>query len=259
MRYLDGSRELDQASIAQRMSWAANRETTRIEDVAYSLLGIFNINMPLLYGESYKAFLRLQEEILKRSMDQSILVWERPREYVRSSTRSVLAKSPRWFPRVDEQKERYQLFRRPYAITNNGLEMRTKLGKIIYGPELQHESLYWLTLNYSKSAEPECILLVKIEEPNVYERSFVSDKRLHDYDCEIMEEQLVYLRTGPEVVDYEIQNQARKDDFFKQTRELEDKRAVANQDLSGAGIGDTTSVLPLVSIEDCISFYQNAG
>jgi hypothetical protein len=44
-------RTLDSASIAQRMSWAAGRETTRIEDLAYCLLGIFDVNMPLLYGE----------------------------------------------------------------------------------------------------------------------------------------------------------------------------------------------------------------
>jgi hypothetical protein len=47
------------------MSWAAHRETTREEDVAYCLLGIFGVNMALLYGEGSSAFLRLQEEILR--------------------------------------------------------------------------------------------------------------------------------------------------------------------------------------------------
>jgi len=41
------------------MSWAADRETTRIEDEAYSLLGLFDINMPLLYSEGERAFQRL--------------------------------------------------------------------------------------------------------------------------------------------------------------------------------------------------------
>ncbi len=63
------------ASVARRMSWAAARTTTRKEDIAYSLLGIFGINMPLLYGEGGNAFLRLQEEIIKRSDDQSIFAW----------------------------------------------------------------------------------------------------------------------------------------------------------------------------------------
>ncbi|KAF2174755.1 hypothetical protein K469DRAFT_770495, partial [Zopfia rhizophila CBS 207.26] len=38
-------------SVAQKMSWASERSTTRPEDIAYSLMGIFNVNMPLLYGE----------------------------------------------------------------------------------------------------------------------------------------------------------------------------------------------------------------
>ncbi|PYH66671.1 HET domain-containing protein [Aspergillus vadensis CBS 113365] len=67
--------ELMSTSIAERMSWASNRETSRIEDVAYSLLGIFQVNMPLLYGEGSAAFRRLQEEIIKYSDDQSLFAW----------------------------------------------------------------------------------------------------------------------------------------------------------------------------------------
>jgi hypothetical protein len=50
-------------SVAERMSWAAKRSTTRKEDKGYALLGIFNIHMPLIYGEGEKAFNRLREEI----------------------------------------------------------------------------------------------------------------------------------------------------------------------------------------------------
>ncbi|RYP37989.1 hypothetical protein DL767_002717 [Monosporascus sp. MG133] len=64
-----------QYSVAQRMSWAADRETTRPEDVAYCLLGIFNIHMPMLYGEGIDAFQRLQRAIIKITDDQSILAW----------------------------------------------------------------------------------------------------------------------------------------------------------------------------------------
>ncbi|KAH8682633.1 hypothetical protein BX600DRAFT_479140 [Xylariales sp. PMI_506] len=66
------------AAIAERMSWLSSRTTTRIEDMAYCMLGIFDINMPLLYGEGYKAFLRLQEELIKTSNDQSIFCWSMP-------------------------------------------------------------------------------------------------------------------------------------------------------------------------------------
>lgn len=62
-------------SLAQRMSWAATRETTRLEDEAYCLLGIFNINMPTLYGEGRKAFQRLQVEIMRQNQDTSLFAW----------------------------------------------------------------------------------------------------------------------------------------------------------------------------------------
>ena len=67
---------LDNFSVAQRLSWASARETTRIEDRAYSLLGIFDISMPTLYGEGERAFRRLQEEILLRVPDQSLFAWK---------------------------------------------------------------------------------------------------------------------------------------------------------------------------------------
>ncbi|KAF4630287.1 hypothetical protein G7Y89_g7852 [Cudoniella acicularis] len=67
--------DVESVSVAQRMSWACKRETTRVEDLAYSLMGIFGINMPLLYGEGERAFIRLQEEIIKVSDDHSIFAW----------------------------------------------------------------------------------------------------------------------------------------------------------------------------------------
>jgi hypothetical protein len=68
--------DLSVLSVAHRMSWAVGRKTTRPEDIAYCLLGIFNINMPLLYGEGLmRAFGRLQEEIMRRTEDHSIFAW----------------------------------------------------------------------------------------------------------------------------------------------------------------------------------------
>ncbi|KAF4878470.1 Vegetative incompatibility protein HET-E-1 [Colletotrichum siamense] len=64
------------ASVAQRMSWAAQRVTTRGEDMAYCLFGIFNVSLPIMYGEGASAaFGRLQEAILQRTPDASILAW----------------------------------------------------------------------------------------------------------------------------------------------------------------------------------------
>jgi len=54
-------------TVADRISWAAKRTTTRVEDNAYCLLGIFGVYMPLIYGEGRRAFTRLIEEVNKPS------------------------------------------------------------------------------------------------------------------------------------------------------------------------------------------------
>lgn len=69
------SGDLSTECIASRMSWAAERSTTRTEDMAYCLMGLFDVNMPMLYGEGSKAFLRLQEEIMRKTDDESIFAW----------------------------------------------------------------------------------------------------------------------------------------------------------------------------------------
>lgn len=84
--------DLETATVAQRMSWASRRKTTRIEDSAYCLMGIFGINMPLLYGEGERAFIRLQEEIMKISNDHSIFAWKS-----RDTRGGILATSPEAF------------------------------------------------------------------------------------------------------------------------------------------------------------------
>jgi hypothetical protein len=75
---LQDVRTLTAMSVAKRMSWAALRTTSREEDQAYALLGLFDVAMPLLYGEGgEKAYRRLQEEIIRSSVaaDHSILAW----------------------------------------------------------------------------------------------------------------------------------------------------------------------------------------
>lgn len=63
------------AELHQRMSWAAKRVTERQEDMAYCLLGIFGVSMPMIYGEGSKAFRRLLKQIMKDIGDDSILAW----------------------------------------------------------------------------------------------------------------------------------------------------------------------------------------
>ncbi|KAI6094665.1 heterokaryon incompatibility protein-domain-containing protein [Pisolithus croceorrhizus] len=88
-------------SVAQIMSWAADQKTTRVEDWAYSLMGLFGVNMPMLYGEGKKAFRRLQLEIIWEYNDQSILAWN-PRM---PRTGSVLAEDPSDFRGCDKSRQ----------------------------------------------------------------------------------------------------------------------------------------------------------
>lgn len=58
------------------MYWASSRQTTRVEDIAYCLMGLFDVNIPLLYGEGMKAFHRLQEQILRTTNDDTLFLWQ---------------------------------------------------------------------------------------------------------------------------------------------------------------------------------------
>ncbi|KAL8990621.1 MAG: hypothetical protein Q9177_000771 [Variospora cf. flavescens] len=102
------------------MSWASKRQTSRTEDMAYCLLGLFDVNMPLLYGEGHKAFMRLQHEIIKQSSDDSIFAWSSP----------VMMPSPMFAPcpslfaysrYVHQRRPTATSDRRPYSMTNQGL------------------------------------------------------------------------------------------------------------------------------------------
>lgn len=123
---LRGTKSLKSFPVAVRMSWAAGRETTREEDVAYSLLGIFDVNMPMLYGEGKKAFLRLQEAVLAEVNDLTLFAWAaRDRE---QDFRGVFARDPGEFegaagirsltaPRFGEE----------ISTTNKGVKMSARV------------------------------------------------------------------------------------------------------------------------------------
>ncbi|KAG1802051.1 heterokaryon incompatibility protein-domain-containing protein [Suillus plorans] len=89
-----GNRHQRESSIAEKMSWAAGRKTQRIEDRAYSLMGLFGIHMPIIYGEGDKAFKRLQLEIMKSSDDQTIFAWQDSIHSHSARDRGLLASTP---------------------------------------------------------------------------------------------------------------------------------------------------------------------
>ena len=68
-------------SIATKMSWASQRVTTRVKDIAYCLMGLFGVKMPTIYGEGSNAFMRLQHMILQSSDDHTIFTVRDPLHY----------------------------------------------------------------------------------------------------------------------------------------------------------------------------------
>ncbi len=117
------------ASVAKRMSWASRRQTSREEDMAYCLLGLFDVNMSLLYGEGAKrAFYRLQIEIMRKMDDESLFAWTSRRK--RSG---MLADSPSLFAQSSNISRGLKGTRPPYSITNKGLEFPVPIKHIALG------------------------------------------------------------------------------------------------------------------------------
>ncbi|ETS77963.1 hypothetical protein PFICI_10025 [Pestalotiopsis fici W106-1] len=123
---LSSIKEMSDSSVAAKMSWLSRRRTTREEDMAYCMLGIFDLNMPLLYGEGRKAFTRLQEEIIKTSSDQSIFAWTW-NDDVPSDWTSILAPSPSTFSQAANIFAYSKRNSTSYSITNVGLSIELPL------------------------------------------------------------------------------------------------------------------------------------
>lgn len=144
------------ASIATKMSWASNRRTTRVEDMAYCLMGLFDINMPLLYGEGPKAFMRVQYEIAESGQhDESIFAW---RDAGLSSS-GMFARSPEAFADsgdiccVRNLNPRAQ----PLRVTRASLLIDRSIAK----KDLGHESSL-VTLNCAPAGSESRYLAVEV-------------------------------------------------------------------------------------------------
>ncbi|KAI9150827.1 Vegetative incompatibility protein [Paramyrothecium foliicola] len=153
-RYLTGFNptDLKACSIAMRLSWASRRETTLEEDETYSLLGLFGISLPLIYGEGrWRAFNRLQRELIIHYNDDSMFAWKVDRNA--SSERfsqaqsgdsesqisgcGILAPSIREF--WDSSNIRaFGLYGCKFSMTNRGLEINAKRWRRRDDPSLCH-------------------------------------------------------------------------------------------------------------------------
>ncbi|KAH5412573.1 hypothetical protein HBI32_128880 [Parastagonospora nodorum] len=149
-------------SIAQKMSWASKRETTKIEDLAYCLMGIFGVNIPLLYGEGARAFTRLQEEIMRRDYDHSLFSWNNDFtkacriDIIGVSERApsgigILAPHPSAFRKVGDIIP-YTTKTEPYFTTNRGLQIVLRVLEHAH-PEGSHTHIAILRCRYRNNLD----------------------------------------------------------------------------------------------------------
>ncbi|KAK3356695.1 heterokaryon incompatibility protein-domain-containing protein [Lasiosphaeria hispida] len=183
--------------VAERMSWAANRQTTRVEDAAYCLLGIFKVHMPLIYGEGSRAFFRLQEEIMKTTEDYTMLAWGlskylSSKHYWKgvpgtstSDPRRPLADSPNDFELHSRAKWTYshllpEMYSPPTKatdpddtpplMTSRGLRVTLLLRAAAASGDI-HAYINATTTNPSSPASPPspvCLILRPHSTPNIY-------------------------------------------------------------------------------------------
>ena len=140
-----GSVKVYKASVAQRLSWVAHRKTTRTEDIAYCLLGLLRVSMPLLYGEGTDAWLRLQQEIIRRSSDESIFAWIEPSGRIDQPSYGMLAPSPECFASSGTVVTRHLHFGdiaddglESYTFTNKGIVLSARAHQWSQGRETIH-------------------------------------------------------------------------------------------------------------------------
>ncbi|KAL8650211.1 MAG: hypothetical protein Q9226_005235 [Calogaya cf. arnoldii] len=187
------------ASISARMSWTAGRKTTVPEDTAYCLLGLFDVSMPLLYGEGKeRAFLRLQEEIMKYSDDHTLFVWKKEDQRPVGTTcgnakvgeppqmfltffddhtenqhrkcpvldnTGLLATSPDYF-RSTGYYRRYpdSQYNKPYQMTNKGIAIDLRLRVLRDGDRLIEDQFIAILACHDSYEGYVGIYLQKIEE-----------------------------------------------------------------------------------------------
>ncbi|KAI1373141.1 HET-domain-containing protein [Hypoxylon crocopeplum] len=168
---LKGNKPLDEVLVGRRMSWASARTTTRSEDIAYCLLGIFDINMPLLYGEGKKAFTRLQEEIIRSSHDLSIFAWKSDGNDMRRF-RGLMATSPAEFRGCQKLvKPSFEWNNGgEYGLTSRGL--RTDGLVRIGRGEAAAVGSYFLSLDCVEERQSKLILVISLRQygPGLFAR-----------------------------------------------------------------------------------------
>ncbi|RMY41808.1 hypothetical protein D0865_12183 [Hortaea werneckii] len=156
---------LQSRCIAERLSWASRRSTTREEDSAYSLLGIFDANMPLLYGEGNRAFKRLQEVISLRLNDLSIYAWLKK---IPLDDHLMFAASPSYFATFNAVRKR---------SSGPTIGMTTSsMGITLTSPVIWSNAAYWIDLGCYNKSTPNLQMVLMVEP-----RERISENLPHDW------------------------------------------------------------------------------
>ena len=158
--------DFTKTSIAERMSWAAKRQTTRPEDASYALMGLFNVNMPVLYGEgAQKAFHRLQLQILQMTDDESIFAWDysaapNPSPAgMRLYHQSFLSDSHARFLKSGVIQSITVIPRPPFQMTSKGLSIALALQSV---DTVGRDIVYRTLLNcHKRSIMPLCVFVAR--------------------------------------------------------------------------------------------------
>lgn len=212
--YITDWDSVSEASVAARMSWASARQTTRLEDEAYCLMGLFDVNMPLLYGEGRKAFLRLQHEIARNSDDESLFAWHVP-NYPSSALESgIFAGVPALFAGCGHYIpiSSSECGRTPYTVTNKGLAMDVSgcykklpslyTDRFFIFRDVQSCEYFLLPLNCASEQSPEepFTIILKSVSKNTFVRFLPSEKTVYDKyfpHGEDTRHQIIYIRQPP--------------------------------------------------------------
>lgn len=165
--------------VARRMSWAASRQTAKLEDTAYCLIGLFGVNMPMLYGEGAQAFARLQEEIIRDSNDLTLFAWTAktgnqsttPGQQAGTAMyRGILAQSPAEFAGLGNLVLDHDLqFNSDYSMSNKGLRIHTFLHPTSDSEDVVMP-LHCHTQDTNGQKMPQLGLFLKHERASVYFR-----------------------------------------------------------------------------------------
>lgn len=172
-------------SIATELSWASKRQTTKIEDRAYSMMGLLGVHMPLLYGEGKNAFVRLQHELIRLFNDETVLLWTTRKGSVFSTNARSFAERmggrgryPEWMVRESLFAESPEAFSesnglavihfdkgpRNVGLSNGGISLKVELFQRFedegskYQQRLSNSrtpALYAIKLNCARTSEPD--------------------------------------------------------------------------------------------------------